>query len=104
MERRATRVGTFEVYVPTHHTLRIFVLPVLASQLSANILASELHKIGEHVALLVSCSSVCFLFCVSFCVSEVFLVLLSSSDTGHVRWYMIVTAIISSKSSGDISG
>ena len=33
INRRVTRVGTFEVYVPTHVALRMFIMQVLASQL-----------------------------------------------------------------------
>ena len=32
MNSRATRVGTFEVCVPTHVALRLFIMRVLASQ------------------------------------------------------------------------
>ena len=32
-DRRVTRVGTFEVSVPTHVALRMFIMQVLASQL-----------------------------------------------------------------------
>ena len=62
--RRATRVGTFEVCVPTHVALRMFFMWVLASQLHflANKNAEVAYpllfspgncmKIGGHVVLL----------------------------------------------------
>ena len=64
INRRATRVGTFEVCVSTHVALRMFIMQVLASQLSflANRNAEPVVpplfwpvnciKIGRHVALL----------------------------------------------------
>ena len=33
INRKVTRVGTFEVYVPTHVALRMLIMQVLASQL-----------------------------------------------------------------------
>ena len=64
LNRRVTRVGTFEVCVPTHVALRIFIMQVLASQLLflANRNAGQAIlplfwpvnciKIGGHVVLL----------------------------------------------------
>ena len=64
INRKATRVGTFEVYVSTHVSLRMFIMQVLASQLpflanrNAELAVSPLFwpvnciKIGGHVALL----------------------------------------------------
>ena len=61
---RVTRDGTFEVCVPTHVALRMFIMQVLASQLhflankNAELAIPPLFwpvnciKIGEHVALL----------------------------------------------------
>ena len=61
---RVTRVGTFEVCVPMHVTLRMFIMQVLASQLhflankNAELAIPPLFwpvnciKIGGHVALL----------------------------------------------------
>ena len=69
-----TRVGTFEVYVPTHVLLRIFIVQVLASKLHflANsnaglailplFLPVNCIEIGGHVALL-SCPTVHSLYC-----------------------------------------
>ena len=80
---RVTRVGTFEVCVPTHVALRMFIMQVLASQL--NFLANKnaelatpplfwpvnCIKIGEHVALL-SNPTVYSLYCVG-CIAPPFL-------------------------------
>ena len=64
INRRATRVGTFEVCVSAHVALRMFIMQVLASQLpflanrNAEQAVSPLFwpvnciKIGRHVALL----------------------------------------------------
>ena len=64
INRKATRVGTFEVCVPTHVSLRMFIMQVLASQLpflanrNAELAVPPLFwpvnciKIGGHVALL----------------------------------------------------
>ena len=64
INRKATRVGTFEVCVSTHVSLRIFIMQVLASQLpflanrNAELAFPPLFwpdnciKIGGHVALL----------------------------------------------------
>ena len=64
INRKATRVGTFEVCVSTHVSLRIFIMQVLASQLpflanrNAELAVLPLFwpdnciKIGGHVALL----------------------------------------------------
>ena len=74
INRKATRVGTFEVCVSTHVSLRMFIMQVLASQLPS--LANrntELAvppllwpvnciKIGGHVALL-SGATVYSLYC-----------------------------------------
>ena len=63
-KQKVTRVGTFEVYVPTHAALRMFIMQVLASQLhflanrNAGLAIPPLFwpvtciKIGGHVALL----------------------------------------------------
>ena len=64
INRKATRVGTFEVCVSTHVSLRMFIIQVLASQLpflanrNAELAVPPLFwpdtciKIGGHVALL----------------------------------------------------
>ena len=64
INRKATRVGTFEVCVSTHVSLRMFIMQVLASQLpflanrNAELAVPALFwpvnciKIGGHVALL----------------------------------------------------
>ena len=64
INRKATRVGTFEVCVSTHVSLRMFIMQVLASQLpflanrNAELAVPPLFwpdtciKIGGHVALL----------------------------------------------------
>ena len=64
IDRKATRVGTFEVCVSTHVSLRMFIMQVLASQLpflanrNAELAVPPLFwpdnciKIGGHVALL----------------------------------------------------
>ena len=64
INRRVTRVGTFEVFVPTHVALLMFIMQVLASQLhslankNAELAIPPLFwpvnciKIGGHVALL----------------------------------------------------
>ena len=64
INRKATRVGTFEVCVSTHASLRMFIMQVLASQLpflanrNAELAVPPLFwpdnciKIGGHVALL----------------------------------------------------
>ena len=64
INRKVTRVGTFEVSVPTHVALRMFIMQVLASQLhflanrNAGLAIPPLFwpvnciKIGGHVALL----------------------------------------------------
>ena len=64
INRKATRVGTFEVCVSTHVSLRMFIMQVLASQLpflanrNAEVAVPPLFwpdtciKIGGHVALL----------------------------------------------------
>ena len=64
INRKVTRVGTSEVYVPTHVALRMFIMQVLASQLhflakrNAGLAIPSLFwpvncvKIGGHVALL----------------------------------------------------
>ena len=64
INRRVNRVGTFEVSVPTHVALRMFIMQVLASQLhflanrNAVLAIPPLFwpvnciKIGGHVALL----------------------------------------------------
>ena len=64
INRKATRVGTFEVCVSTHASLRMFIMQVLASQLpflanrNAELAVLPLLwpvnciKIGGHVALL----------------------------------------------------
>ena len=64
INRKATRVGTFEVCVSTHVSLRMFIMLVLASQLpflanrNAELAVPPLFwpdkciKIGGHVALL----------------------------------------------------
>ena len=74
MNRKITRVGIFEVYVPTHVALRTFIMQVLASQLhflankSAGLAIPPFFwqvnciKIGGHVALL-SCPTVHSLYC-----------------------------------------
>ena len=75
INRRVTRVGTFQVSVPTHVALRMFIMHVLASQLhflanrNARLAIPPLFwpvnciKIGGHVALL-SCPTVYSLYCV----------------------------------------
>ena len=45
IDRKATRVRTFEVCVPTHVTLRMFIRQVLASQLPF------LDNRNEHIVL-----------------------------------------------------
>ena len=64
INRKATRVGTFEVCVSTHVSLRMFIMQVLASQLpflanrNTELAVPPLFwpvsciKIGVHVALL----------------------------------------------------
>ena len=64
MNRKTTRVGTFEVCVSTHVSLRMFIMQVLASQLpflanrNAELAVPPLFwpdnciKIGGHVVLL----------------------------------------------------
>ena len=64
INRKVTRVGTFEVSVPAHVALRMFIMQVLASQLhfranrNAGLAIPPLLwpvnciKIGGHVALL----------------------------------------------------
>ena len=64
INRKATRVGTFEVRFPTHVALPMFIRQVLASQLPFLANRNSEHtvppllwpvnciKIGEHVALL----------------------------------------------------
>ncbi len=90
INRRATPFGIFEVCVLTHVALRMFIMQVLASQL--HFLASQLHflanrnaelavpplfwpvnciKIGGHVALLMSCPSIYFLFYDAVKVSDI---------------------------------
>ena len=73
---RVTQVGTFEVGVPTHVALRMFIMEVLASQLhflankNAELPIPPLFwpvnciEIGGHVALL-SDPTVYSLYCVS---------------------------------------
>ena len=75
INRKATRVGTFEVCVSTHVSLRMFIMQVLASQLpflangNAELAVPPLFwpdkciKIGGHVALL-SGATVYTLYCV----------------------------------------
>ena len=72
------RVGTFEVCVPTHVALRMFIMQVLASQLhflankNAELAITPLFwpvnciKIGGHVALL-SDPTVYSLYCAIVC-------------------------------------
>ena len=72
--RRVTRVGTFEVSVPTHVALRMFIMQVLASQLhflanrNAGLAIPPLFwpvnciKLGGHV-LLLSGPTVYSLYC-----------------------------------------
>ena len=74
INRKATRVGTFEVCVSTHVSLRMFIMQVLASQLpslanrNAELAVPPLLwpvnciKIGGHVALL-SGATVYSLYC-----------------------------------------
>ena len=74
INRKATRVGTFEVCVSTHVSLRMFIMQVLASQLpslanrNAELAVPPLFwpvnciKIGGHVALL-SGATVYSLYC-----------------------------------------
>ena len=74
MNSEVTRVGAFEVYVPTNVVLRMFIMQVLASQLhflanrNAGLAIPPLFwpvnciKIGKHVALL-SCPTVHSLYC-----------------------------------------
>ena len=74
INRKATRVGTFEVCVPTYVALHMHIMQVLASQLpflanrNAELAIPPLFwpvnciKIGEHVALL-SGPTVYYLFC-----------------------------------------
>ena len=76
INRKATRVGTFEVCVSTHVSLRMFIMLVLASQLpflanrNAELAVPPLFwpdkciKIGGHVALL-SGPTVYTLYCAS---------------------------------------
>ena len=59
INRKATRVGTFEVCVATYVPLRMFIMQVLASQLhfltnrNAELAVPPLHKNrGKYVALL----------------------------------------------------
>ena len=49
IKRKATRVGTFEVCVPTHVTLCMFIRQVLASQLP--FLANRTLIVSEHTVL-----------------------------------------------------
>ena len=75
INRKTTRVGTFEVCVSTHVSLRMFIMQVLASQLpflanrNAELAVPPLFwpvnciKIGGHVALL-SGPTVYTLYCV----------------------------------------
>ena len=76
MNRKATRVGNFEVCVSTHVSLRMFIMQVLASQLpflanrNAELAVPPLFwpdnciKIGGHVVLL-SGPTVYTLYCAS---------------------------------------
>ena len=78
---RVTRVGTFEVRVPTHVALRMFIMQVLASQLhflankNAELAIPPLFwpvnciKTGGHVALL-SDPTVYSLYCVIYFLSD----------------------------------